>query len=353
MSKRGKYSFHDWCVDNNHQEYLDRWDYDLNKINPQDVSFKSHNKYYFKCLKHPEHHSELKKIDNIVVQPGSILCKQCNSFGQYLKDIGAFDEWDMEANNYLNPMDIPKNMNARQKYIFMKCKKTDYHGTYKTDCVHYVNGCRCPYCRNLKIHPFDSLGAKYPISVQLWSEKNEKSPFEYSPTSTNEKSKVWWKCENGIHEDFYKSAGVMSRDGFHCPICSSEKKASYLESKVKCYFEDKGYTVLTERECNILPFSPITNRPMPYDNEIVELKLICEVNGWQHYRGESCSWYKHRAQRENRPISEYVEQRANYDKYKEEFAKNNGYDFLIIPYWSEKNDEYKKIIDEKINLIAQ
>lgn len=181
----------------------------------------------------------------------------------------------------------------------------------------------------------------------MWSDKNKKSPYEYAP---NSQKKVWWKCPDGKHKDFYKEIFVMTRDNFHCPKCSEEMKNSYLQEKVYKYFTEKGYDVLTERNCNILPRSPRNNRPLPYDNEITDLNLICEVHGLQHY-WDKCSWYTHLAKRNNITPEEEFKIRKEYDKYKERFAILSGYNYLIIPYWAEKDDLYKKIINDKINEI--
>ena len=40
-----KYSFKQWCLDNGYNKILDLWDYDLNKIDPDKVSFSS-TKFY-------------------------------------------------------------------------------------------------------------------------------------------------------------------------------------------------------------------------------------------------------------------------------------------------------------------
>jgi hypothetical protein len=45
---KGK-SFYEWCIENNRQEILSRWDYDLNKLNPNDLSYGSSKECYFKC----------------------------------------------------------------------------------------------------------------------------------------------------------------------------------------------------------------------------------------------------------------------------------------------------------------
>lgn len=177
--------------------------------------------------------------------------------------------------------------------------------------------------------------------------KNSKSVFDYAP---NSQKKVWWKCPNKKHKDFSKEIFVMTRDGFHCPKCSDEMKNSYLQEKVYNYFSEKGYKILTEHDCNILPKSPRNNRPLPYDNEIVDLKLICEVHGLQHY-WDKCSWYKHLAKRNNITSEEEFNIRKEYDIYKENYAITHNYEYLIIPYWAEKNDMYKELIDGKIKEI--
>jgi len=90
--KNGK-SFEQWCYDNLMKDVADiviaRWDENLNidekgnVINPKDVNYSSNgiNKrgYWFKCLDHPEHGSELKNIHSFTSGAGSITCNQCNS----------------------------------------------------------------------------------------------------------------------------------------------------------------------------------------------------------------------------------------------------------------------------------
>lgn len=339
-------SFYDWCVEEKHMDYIERWDNELNEKNPQEVPHQSNAKFYFKCLDHPEHYPELKRLDNIVHQPNSILCKQCLSFGQYLINNNIFNLWDKNLNS-ISPFELPKQSH---KKIWIKCDKTDYHGSYQITAAHFYNGNRCPYCSHHSglVHKKDSLGYNYRITTEIWSTKNSKTAFEYAP---NSQKKVWWKCPDGKHKDFYKEIFVMTRDGFHCPKCSEEMKNSYLQEKVYRYFSEKGYTVLTEHNCTLLPRSPKNNRPLPYDNEVIDLKLICEVHGLQHYWKE-CSWYKHLAKRNNVTPEEEFNVRQEYDTYKKNYAIAHGYNYLVIPYWSEKDEKYKEIIDSKIEEIV-
>ena len=90
---------------------------------------------------------------------------------------------------------------------------------------------------------------------------------------------------------------------------------------------------------------------MYFDNEIKELKLIIEVHGAQHYK--TCTWDKKIAKHNNTTQEEVFKKRQFYDEYKKIFALSNGYFYLVVPYWSEKDESYKNIIYDKINQIIK
>lgn len=350
-------SFEQWCIENNKQDILDRWDYELNKCSPCDIIFKTGKKYYFKCNCNYKHKSELKQINTFTMSENKIMgCKQCNSFAQWgINNICEdFLEkyWDYDKNT-LNPWKIDY---ATNKKIWIKCQEKSYHGSYEISCNNFTCGnCRCPYCenKNNKIHPMDSLG-QYIIDNfgedflnKIWSNKNKKSPFKYSPFSVK---KVWWKCSNDKHEDYFRSISSSNKYNFRCPKCSREKTESILQEKVRTYIESLNYTILHEEKCSIHAKNPKTNRWLPFDNEIKELKLIIEVNGIQHYKitnihNLSANHYN------TTPEYELHYQKVK-DRYKRIIAKQNDYYFLEIPYWTDnENEDWKQLIDNKINEI--
>jgi hypothetical protein len=51
------------------------------------------------------------------------------------------------------------------------------------------------------------------------------------------------------------------------------------------------------------------------------------------------------------PKEEFNKQKL-YDRYKKYVAFCNGYFYLVIPYWTEKDESYKQLIDDKINEIV-
>ena len=116
-------TFEQWCLNNNRQDVLDRWDYELNDCKPSEILYATANKYYFKCPKYL-HESELKQISSFTSgQEGSMDCKLCNSFAQYnINNIGKdFLEkyWDWDKNNELsiNPWKINKCANKLKVWI--------------------------------------------------------------------------------------------------------------------------------------------------------------------------------------------------------------------------------------------
>lgn len=140
--------------------------------------------------------------------------------------------------------------------------------------------------------------------------------------------------------------------GFECPDCVKERDESKLEEKVRKYINNNlGYKTLHEHKCTLKPLNPKTNRPLPYDNEIVDIKLIIEVHGLQHYQLSGF------AEMSAKKFGTTPEQELNYlqwkDNYKKQYAISNGYYYLEIPYWTEKDETYKILIENKINEILQ
>ena len=350
-------SFNNWCLEHDRQDIIDLWDYELNNKKINEISYSSHGSYnegyYFKC---PQglHKSELKSIHDFTNgSEGVIYCKQCNSFAQYLIDSygeGALNlYWDYDKNNILsiNPWDIPKSWNHK---VWIKCQEKNYHISYEVSCDAFLHNTRCPYCCNHygKVHTLDSLGKVLEDKrlLWVWSDKNKKSLYEYAPNSDK---KVWWKCLNKEHKDYCRSINSSNKYNFRCPECIRERDESFLQEKVRLYLEFLNYTILHERNCTIVPKNPKskTNNTMPFDNEIKELKLICEVMGQQHYKING--FHILQAKYKNTTKEEEFHYQKLKDRYKKFIAYKNGYNYMAIPYWTDDKDEtWKQLINNKI-----
>ena len=345
-------SFEQWCIENNRQDVINRWDYELNGCSPKDVCYGTNKKYWFKCLTHPEHKSELKDIHSFTNgQEGSIKCKQCNSIAQWFIDnnLDIKDYWDYEKNGDLNPWIISR---GSKKKIWIKCQEKDYHGSYEIVCKNFtINNARCPYCNNHHglVHPKDSLGQKIVDKYgeqylrNIWSNKNEKSPFEIAPNSIE---LFWWDCPDGKHEPCQKNANHMTTLEYRCSKCAEERKESIIEEKTRIYLQELNYIVKTEHNCSIRPINPKTKQKLLFDNEIIlenGKHLIIEVHGEQHYKLGVF----------NNTKKELHYQQVK-DRYKRIKCIQEGYEYLEIPYTAfDKKETYKKLIDYKIKEILE
>lgn len=265
------------------------------------------------------------------------------SFAQWGKE--KFGEKFLETywceENTLNPYEISyKSVNK----IIVQCQNDKRHH-YIIRCADFKNGVRCGMCTGKQVPTGGSFGDIYPNALCFWSDKNKKTPFEYTKSSH---SNVWWKCKNGKHEDYSRSINSSTKYDFRCPFCSNEQENSILQTHVMNYIKDTYpmYELKHEKECTLYPKNPKTKNNLPYDNEIVDLMLIIEVHGKQHYKLNG--FHRLHAKRTGMTPQEQFEYEQWKDQYKKEYALSHGYEYLEIPYTAEANDKYKQLIDDKI-----
>lgn len=144
-------SFYEWCYLNLPKEDADnillRWDYELNidkdgqTISPSDIVYSSEGLnrygYWFKCLDHPEHKSEQKRIVKFTFGfKGSITCNQCNSISITRPDLAVF---------LVNKNDMYKYSVGSNEDISMKCPDCGYEKEMRIPTlIKYGFGCnRC------------------------------------------------------------------------------------------------------------------------------------------------------------------------------------------------------------------
>jgi len=144
-------SFKDWCIKNNRQDVLDRWDYELNAISPSKIGFGVKQQYYIKCPRNI-HISESKSLNSFTNgHKGTMDCKYCNSFAQWgIDNLGEdFLEkyWDYEKNT-VNPWGISKATNKPKVYI--KCQEDNSHGSYSMTPNDFYSNRRCSKCNESK-----------------------------------------------------------------------------------------------------------------------------------------------------------------------------------------------------------
>lgn len=423
-------SFYDWCIENNRKDLLNRWNYELNADDPQNVAFTSHNKFYFNCNKHVNHKPTFICLASLTSAAQNIRCSECNSFAQWV-----IDNYDQEYlnkiwNTELNLMS-PWEVSAKSHYdIYLNCDKVEYHKGYKTNAARFTSGqkicgfchglqvhpldsfaafgqstygkdflqrywdyeknnvnpyeitragstkiwlkcqdkayhgsylvrasdfslekSKCPYCRGLMVNRLDSVGYKYPMIFDFWSENNDSTPYDYTIHSAR---KVWLKCDCGIHKDYTKQIRDAIDAGFHCPQCASLRNESYLEEAVRVYILNKyPYRLEHEYACSVVAINPHTGRKLPYDNEVFlpnDAHLIIEVHGQQHYMITHLTVLS--AEQKGISAEDAFKQQKIRDKIKKDYINSlQNYFFMEIPYSSYTDESYKTLIDNKIQEI--
>lgn len=342
-------SFYDWCYENldktEADEILNRWDYELNKCSPKNICYSStgfnHKGYWFKCLEHLEHKSELHSINsftNKIIKDGKtniLECKQCNSIAQYLIDtygenaLGMY--WDYDKNKDVNPWEISRRTDKTKLWI--RCTNKDYHGSYEVIPAELSIGRRCPYCSHngAKIHPNDSLGKILQDKnlLYIWSEKNTKSPFKIAPHS---QKKMWWKCPDGKHEDFYRDIASSNNYDFRCPKCEGYSKG---EEKTDNYLVKNK--IINEPQKTFEGLLGLGKGLLSYDFYLPTYNLLIEIQGEQHekpidFKGKGLKYAK-----------EQFNIQKIHDKRKREYAKEHNIKLLEI--WYNCFDDIEFIMD--------
>lgn len=225
-------NFYDWCIKNNKQDLLDRWNYELNGIDPHDVGHSSGNKYYFNCSRNKSHKPSFVRLSHITGDNVKVDCKACSSFAQWCADNLSEDFisncWHKELNDGIDPWVIGK---ASKKTVWLMCNNGHNH-YYSTSPKSFIKGLHdCYVCNGQSVFcGFNDLFTTDPQLVGLWNfDKNKTiSPYEVSRGSNR---KVWWKCENCEHEWEASISNIVA--GKRCPLCAKQRQSeSYINNKL-------------------------------------------------------------------------------------------------------------------------
>lgn len=211
-------SFEEHCRENGFIDILNRWDYDLNDKDPSEIAYKTRKKFWIKCPRNI-HPSSLKAINGLGTHNTTkIPCIKCESIAQYILD--NYNKEYLELLQSLNPeLDFWVLSKGSKQVMHFQCFEKPYH-QYDRSIVSFTknNKFTCGYCSHNLTPPYkeDSLGSEFEDVFKIWSEKNEKTPYDYYSTCD---SIVWWKCEKGIHEDYKRKICSSKSHNYRCPKC--------------------------------------------------------------------------------------------------------------------------------------
>jgi len=282
-------SFSDWCLMNDHQDWLDLWDYKLNGCGPEDVAYRSGKKWYFKCPR-GLHESEPKTLCSLTGGQSRLFCRRCGSFGQWLIDnIGddAIEKYWSDKNT-INPFEIGYGCHDA---VWIKCQ-SGKHPDY--DCIVYAftSGCRCPYCNGKRIAVgINDIATTRPDLASYFLHKED--THKYAACSGKF---VLMKCPTCGTVQLKRISNIYER-GFNCDRCSRGK--SYPEQfmynvldQIKQKHHIKIYSSHTfDWSKHIVANNDALSGKKIYDFYIVfDKEIIIETHGKQHYT--ECSFTK-------------------------------------------------------------
>jgi hypothetical protein len=258
------------------------------------------------------------------------------------------DAWDYD----LNSKTPDKVSSCTSDYYYFKClcgKHTSSlwkilsltrHGKAKT---------LCKQCNSFAQHAIAKFGEDA-LDIYWDYDKNTVDPWEIPHSSTND---IWIRCVNSMNHGSYKTQTYSFLKGIGCPTCADEQQASKLQEKVAGYISnDLNLIVKHERACSIVATNPKNGYKLPYDNDVIidDKHLIVEVHGIQHYDANN-GWICKIAKKYSLTPKQVLDDLQWRDDYKKKYALSLGYYYLAIPYWTESDESYKTLIDDKIKEI--
>ena len=346
-------SFYNWCVENSRTDILDRWDYDLNTINPSDVSVYSKVYFYLKC---PDgiHKSSKYQIATLQKHNSPLECKHCLSFEHWcvVNDRhDLLDRWDYD----LNKTSPEETARTSPKRYYFKCPRGIHpSSSYKLSNLTKYSYCaaQCAYCNSFAQWGIDNIDNDF-LELYWDYDKNTVDPWAI-PYCARSTTVIYINCQYDETHGSYKTFPSHFINGSRCPTCAISRSESYLQETVRKYIENNYKYFLThEYNCSIVPYNNQTKHYMPFDNDIDfgnGSHLIIESHGKQHY--EITQYTRLYAKRSGISEKEALLLQQQRDKMKMEYALSiDGYYYLELSYKVIKDNSYKAIIDQKIQEI--
>ena len=277
--KNIEYSFGNWCVDNGHQDWIDLWDFELNKCSPFDVAYKSNKKYWFRCPRglHP---SEAKMLANVSSGKVKSSCNRCCSFGQWLLDnlgADAIDRYWSDKND-CSPFERGKSSGLK---VWIKCEDVS-HPDYLIAPCNFIHGARCSVCINHKvITGINDIATTHLEFVKYFKNKDDATIY-----SVRSGKVVWFKCPLCGYERCTTIDKAFGRGHYSCPCCDDgvSYNNKFIYNVLHQLSLRKGLKFESEKIFEWSTRLDGGHSKKIYDFYINTYNIIIEAHGAQHYQ---------------------------------------------------------------------
>ncbi len=214
--------------------WAERWDYDRNKDTPEEITWCSSKKRYFRCDKCQgsfemaiSHiNRTIKKTRHCPYCANLKLLKGNNDLASVYPQLIQY--WDQEQNSGLRPEEIIAG--GKTKY-WWKCENGFPHSFLTTIPVRAI--CGCPYCARTKVlEGFNDLQTTHPSIAEEWDlERN--GELRPSGILSGSDKKAWWKCPECGKS--YSMAVSNRIAGHGCRECKNRFGTSLPEQTIYYY----------------------------------------------------------------------------------------------------------------------
>ena len=196
-----------------------QWHPTLNgDLTPNDVTYGSSKKVWWKCPKGDDHEWEARIGDRTNRNNG---CPICEGLKVVVSNCLATthpklcDEWFYSKNKNITPQNI---VAGSAKKVWWKCDKGDDHVWEASPNNRTTHNTDCGICTNQIVVNSNCLKTIYPKLADEWHPtKNTLTPFEVSSKST---LKVWWKCDKGDDHQWKARVNDRVTKNYSCPFCT-------------------------------------------------------------------------------------------------------------------------------------
>ena len=189
----------------------------------------------------------------------------------------------------------------------------------------------CSHCFQNSFASFTEKTVSGKLKLDCWSDDNELTPREVFKGTAK---KFYFDCDVCFH--VFESAlySITSKELCWCPQCKNK-----TETKFKYYFEEKypQYRLTYQAKYKWCK-NEGTNRELPFDFSVKELRLIVEIDGEHHFT-QIRNWGN-------------PDDNQDRDVYKMKRAMKNGYSiirFLQRDVMFDRND-WRKSLDSVLTL---
>jgi hypothetical protein len=207
------------------------WDYQKNKIQPEELTPISNRRVHLKCSKGGDHEWSAQ-LNNF--QAAGRCCPYCinrrisNSPPNHLLGLhpALCGEWDYEKNGNLRPNAV---VSGTAKKVWWLC--SDEGHSFEAAIRERVKDAEphsdlsayssCPYCSNRKLlSSFNSLPVREPELAKEWHPNMNKDLTPYDILFGTNKKKIWWQCKFGHEWEASPNARLSNNSG--CAICAKQ-----------------------------------------------------------------------------------------------------------------------------------